>query len=131
MIKIAPLVTEMRRFPDLEPVLIHTGQHYDDVMSEVFFQELDIPKPDYNLGVGSGTHTWQTAQVMLALEPLLVKLQPDCVLVVGDVNSTLAAVLVAASCVPLSRTLKLGFAVSTAHARRSQLTYSLFVRDIV
>ena len=103
LMKIAPIMAEMRRFPDLEPVLIHTGQHYDDVMSDVFFRELGIPTPDHNLGVGSGTHTWQTAQVMLALEPLLVKLQPDCVLVVGDVNSTLAAALVAAKlCIPLA-----------------------------
>ena len=96
LIKIAPVITEMGRFTDIEPMLIHTGQHYDDTMSEVFFKELDIPTPNYNLGVGSGTHTHQTAQVMLALEPLLVKLRPDCVMVVGDVNSTLAAALVAA-----------------------------------
>ncbi|MDZ7336944.1 MAG: UDP-N-acetylglucosamine 2-epimerase [candidate division KSB1 bacterium] len=71
--KIAPIIAEMRRVPDTEPVLIHTGQRYDDLMSEVFFQEPGIPKPDYNLGVGSGTHTCHTAQAMLALEPLLVK----------------------------------------------------------
>ncbi len=94
--KIAPLVAEMRRFPDVEPLLIHTGQHYDANMSGHFFEELDIPRPDYNLGVGSGSHTWQTAQVMLALDPLLRDLQPDVVVVVGDVNSTLAAALVAA-----------------------------------
>lgn len=93
LIKIAPLMAEMRRFPDIEPVLVHTGQHYDDNMSRVFFEELDIPLPDYDLGVGSGSHTWQTAQVMLALEPLLRDLQPD--VVVGDVNSTVAAALVA------------------------------------
>jgi len=101
LMKIAPIIAEIRRFPDIEPVLVHTGQHYDENMSDVFFRELNIPDPDYNLGVGSGTHTWQTAQVMLALEPLLIKLQPDCVLVVGDVNSTLAAALVAAKlCIP-------------------------------
>ena len=103
LMKIAPLMAEMRRFPDIEPVLVHTGQHYDDNMSEVFFQELGIPQPDHNLGVGSGTHTWQTAQIMLALEPLLQELCPDLVLVVGDVNSTLAAALVAAKlCIPLA-----------------------------
>jgi UDP-N-acetylglucosamine 2-epimerase (non-hydrolysing) len=96
LMKIAPLAAEMRRFPDVESVLVHTGQHYDDNMSEVFFQELGIPQPDYNLGIGSRTHTWQTAQVMLALEPLLIDLRPDAVVVVGDVNSTAAAALVAA-----------------------------------
>jgi UDP-N-acetylglucosamine 2-epimerase (non-hydrolysing) len=95
-LKIAPLIDQIRRFDALEHVLVHTGQHYDDAMSAVFFRELHIPAPDYNLGVGSGTHTWQTAQVMLALEPLLLELEPACVLVVGDVNSTLAAALVAA-----------------------------------
>jgi UDP-N-acetylglucosamine 2-epimerase (non-hydrolysing) len=95
LIKIAPIVVEMHRYPDLEQVLVHTGQHYDDNMSEVFFRQLHIPQPDYNLGIGSGTHTWQTAQVMLALEPLLADLRPDLVLVVGDVNSTVAAALVA------------------------------------
>jgi len=94
--KIAPLVAEMRRFPEIEPLLIHTGQHYAANMSGHFFEELDIPRPDYNLGVGSGSHTWQTAQVMLALEPLLRDLRPDVVVVVGDVNSTAAAALVAA-----------------------------------
>ncbi len=95
LMKIAPILAAMRSFPDIEPVLVHTGQHYDDEMSDIFFRELDIPRPDINLGVGSGTHSWQTAQVMLALEPLLARLKPDCVLVVGDVNSTLAASLVA------------------------------------
>jgi len=94
--KIAPLMAEMRRFRDIEPLLIHTGQHYDSNMSGRFFEELDIPTPDYNLEVGSGSHTWQTAQVMLALEPLLDKVRPDMIVVVGDVNSTMAAALVAA-----------------------------------
>lgn len=95
LMKIAPIISEMRRFPDMEPILVHTGQHYDANMSGVFFKELGIPKPDYNLGVGSGSHTGQTAQIMLALEPLFQELHPDLVLVVGDVNSTLAATLVA------------------------------------
>jgi UDP-N-acetylglucosamine 2-epimerase (non-hydrolysing) len=95
-VKIAPLIAEMRRSSDIEPLLVHTGQHYDINMSRLFFEELDIPRPDYNLEVGSGTHTRQTAQVMLALEPLLQALSPDLVLVVGDVNSTVAAALVAA-----------------------------------
>jgi UDP-N-acetylglucosamine 2-epimerase (non-hydrolysing) len=89
-------MAEMRRFPNIEPLLIHTGQHYDSNMSGRFFEELDIPTPDYNLEIGSGSHTWQTAQVMLGLEPLLNELRPDVVVVVGDVNSTMAAALVAA-----------------------------------
>jgi UDP-N-acetylglucosamine 2-epimerase (non-hydrolysing) len=96
LIKIAPIMAELRRYPEFEARLVHTGQHYDESMSGVFFRELQIPQPDYNLGVGSGSHSWQTAQVMLALEPLLADLRPDLVLVVGDVNSTLAAALVAA-----------------------------------
>jgi len=94
LIKIASLIKEMHRYSEIEPVLIHTGQHYNENMSKVFFEELDIPQPDYNLGVGSGSHTWQTAQIMLSLESLLVELHPDLVLVVGDVNSTLAGALV-------------------------------------
>jgi UDP-N-acetylglucosamine 2-epimerase (non-hydrolysing) len=75
-------------------VLVHTGQHYDDEMSRVFFQDLDMPTPDEFLGVGSGTHAQQTARVMLAFEPVLLQHQPDWVMVVGDVNSTLACALV-------------------------------------
>jgi len=96
MMKIAPIMEEMAKDGAFQPVLVHTGQHYDENMSEVFFRQLGIPEPDYNLGVGSGSHTYQTAHVMLALEPLLEELEPDCVLVVGDVNSTLAGALVAA-----------------------------------
>jgi UDP-N-acetylglucosamine 2-epimerase (non-hydrolysing) len=85
----------MSRYSDsFQQILIHTGQHYDSMMSKVFFKELDLPSPDVNLEVGSGSHTWQTAQVMLKLEPELLKHQPDLVIVVGDVNSTLAAALV-------------------------------------
>ena len=75
---------------------VHTGQHYDDNMSDVFFRELGIPGPDLNLGVGSGSHAAQTAQVMMRFEPVLLQDRPDWVIVVGDVNSTLACTLVAA-----------------------------------
>jgi UDP-N-acetylglucosamine 2-epimerase (non-hydrolysing) len=75
----------------LRQTLVHTGQHYDAAMSQVFFQQLDMPEPDCNLGVGSGTHAQQTAGVMLAFEPVLVERKPDLVLVYGDVNSTVAA----------------------------------------
>jgi UDP-N-acetylglucosamine 2-epimerase (non-hydrolysing) len=76
--------------------LIHSGQHYDVGMSQIFFDELGLRAPDHHLGVGGGTHAEQTARVMIAIEPVLEKLQPDLVLVVGDVNSTVAAALVAA-----------------------------------
>ncbi len=94
-VKIAPLIREMRRHPGIVPLLIHTGQHYDGPMSEQFFAELEIPAPDFNLGVGSGSHAVQTAEVMQRLEPILEPLSPDVVIVVGDVNSTLAAALTA------------------------------------
>ncbi len=80
----------------MQPLLVHTGQHYDDALTDIFFRQLDLPAPDYHLGVGSGSHSQQTAQVMLKLEQLLPEISPDLVLVVGDVNSTLAASLVAA-----------------------------------
>ena len=78
----------------LRQTLVHTGQHYDAAMSDVFFQQLQMPKPDFNLGVGSGTHAQQTARVMLAIEPVLLESKPDLVLVYGDVNSTVAAAMV-------------------------------------
>src|SRR6266436_5849388 len=81
---------------DVEHVIIHTGQHYDAGMSDAFFEELWIPAPDHHLGVGSGSHARQTAAVIQRLEPLLLERQPDLLLVYGDVNSTVAAALVAA-----------------------------------
>jgi len=95
-IKIAPLFEEFKNYKNIKPALVHTGQHYDYKMSQVFFHDLNIPKPDYNLGVGSGSHAWQTAKTMERLEPVLLKEKPDLVIVVGDVNSTLAGALVAA-----------------------------------
>jgi UDP-N-acetylglucosamine 2-epimerase (non-hydrolysing) len=94
--KIAPIVREMAKSPnDFAQTLVHTGQHYDDNMSKLFFDELDMPRPDINLEVGSGSHAAQTAQVMLRFEPLIEQVKPDWVLVPGDVNSTLACALVA------------------------------------
>ena len=94
--KMAPIVAELDRRPDdFESVLVHTGQHYDPIMSEVFFEQLGIGAPDHMLDVGSGSHAQQTARVMERLEPVLLEEQPDMVLVPGDVNSTLAAALVA------------------------------------
>ncbi len=93
--KAAPVIAALaaRGVPQL---LVHTGQHYDDAMSEVFFRELKLPRPDVNLGVGSGSHAVQTAAVMVGLEELFVREHPDLVIVYGDVNSTVAAALVAA-----------------------------------
>jgi len=94
--KISPIVDEMRRYPELfEQQLVHTGQHYDDEMSAVFFEELGLNRPDFDLGVGSGSHAVQTAQIMQRFEPVLEDLHPDWVVVPGDVNSTLACALVA------------------------------------
>ena len=94
--KIAPIVGALTRRPhQFESVLVHTGQHYDEKMSEVFFDELGIPRPDLNLNVGSGSHAQQTAAIMAAFEPVLLGTPVDLVLVVGDVNSTIACALVA------------------------------------
>jgi UDP-N-acetylglucosamine 2-epimerase (non-hydrolysing) len=94
--KIAPLMHEFaRRLDRFEPILVHTGQHYDAAMSESFFRDLGIPEPDVNLGVGSGSHGQQTAEVLVKIEALLLEREPHVVLVVGDVNSTIAATLAA------------------------------------
>jgi UDP-N-acetylglucosamine 2-epimerase (non-hydrolysing) len=94
--KVAPIIEALNRYPNLfTQLLVHTGQHYDERMSHVFFHDLGMPRPDINLGIGSGSHAEQTARVMLAFEPVLREQDPDLVLVVGDVNSTLACALVA------------------------------------
>ena len=93
--KIAPVIDEMRRRGGIELVLVHTGQHYDEAMSDSFFEDLQIPRPDINLGIGSASHAEQTARIMMAFEQVLKDQQPDWVVVVGDVNSTMAATLVA------------------------------------
>jgi len=94
--KIAPLMRELRKHDDFDPILVHSGQHYDEAMSQLFFDELEIPRPHVNLGVGSASHAVQTARIMERFEPVCVESEPDAVLVVGDVNSTAACVLVAA-----------------------------------
>ena len=95
--KMAPIIAEMACAPEVfTQVLVHTGQHYDDNMSKVFFDDLAMPTPDEFLGIGSGTHADQTARTMLAFEVVLLKYKPDWVMVVGDVNSTLACALVSA-----------------------------------
>ncbi len=94
--KIAPIMRAFSRRAALRGVLVHTGQHYDANMSTAFFDDLGIPKPDINLGVGSGSHAAQTAAIMAAFEPVVLEQRPDLVLVVGDVNSTLACSVTAA-----------------------------------
>jgi len=93
--KIAPLMKVFKESGHFEPFLVHTGQHYDEKMSKLFFDELGIPKPDINLEVGSGSHAQQTAEIMKRFEPVVLEHKPDYVVVVGDVNSTIACGLVA------------------------------------
>src|SRR5689334_3701493 len=95
--KIAPILEAFSRQKrtDLEVLLVHTGQHYDPKMSDGFFEDLRIPQPDINLGVGSGSHAQQTARVMIAFEEVCLREQPDWVVVVGDVNSTMACTITA------------------------------------
>jgi len=93
MMKIAPIVAEMRRHPDLHPVLVHTGQHYDFSMSQVFLQQLEMGEPDHNLQVGSGSHHAQTAEVLKRFGQLVEEHSPDLIVVAGDVNSTMACTL--------------------------------------
>src|ERR1700741_2165209 len=93
--KIAPLMREMQRHPEIEPVLVHTGQHYDPALSDIFFRQMGIPTPHVNLEVGSGSHAAQTAEVLKRVEPVLIEHKPDIVIVVGDVNSTIAVSLAA------------------------------------
>ncbi|MCZ6817618.1 MAG: UDP-N-acetylglucosamine 2-epimerase (non-hydrolyzing) [Planctomycetota bacterium] len=93
--KIAPLVAAFRETGRIESQIVHTGQHYDPAMNKVFFENLRIPEPDVNLEVGSGSHAAQTAEIMRRFEPILMERRPDWVVVVGDVNSTIACALVA------------------------------------
>ncbi|NLE61888.1 MAG: UDP-N-acetylglucosamine 2-epimerase (non-hydrolyzing), partial [Planctomycetes bacterium] len=93
--KIAPLMRAYRQHPGIEAMIVHTGQHYDEKMSDLFFRELEIPEPDINLEVGSGSHAAQTAEIMKRFEPVVIEQRPDWVVVVGDVNSTIACALVA------------------------------------
>src|SRR2546426_4244210 len=93
--KVAPLVAEVRGVAGVEPLLVHSGHHYDEQLSASFFRDLGLPEPDINLQVGSGSHAWQTAEIMKRLGPVLVESKPGVVLVVGDVNSTLAPAITA------------------------------------
>jgi UDP-N-acetylglucosamine 2-epimerase (non-hydrolysing) len=105
--KAAPVRAALEAYPTLTQLLVHTGQHYDENMSQVFFRDLDLPRPDVNLEVGSGSHSVQTAEIMLRIERVLLEQKPGVVLVYGDVNSTVAAALVA---------VKLGISVAHVEA---------------
>ena len=94
--KTVPVIRELSARGTLDPILVHTGQHYDEAMSAIFLDELGVGTPDHMLGVGSASHAVQTARIMERIEPVLIQEQPDLVLVPGDVNSTIAAALVAA-----------------------------------
>ena len=94
-IKIAPIHRRMQAVQGLEPLLIHTGQHYDEKMSKTFFIDLEMPEPDIYLGVGSGSHAVQTGAILVEMEKICIEYKPDLIVVVGDVNSTLAAALAA------------------------------------
>ena len=95
--KVAPLLNVLTQRPDrFEPVLVHTGQHYDEKMSDVFFEDLRLPQPKYNLGVGSGTQGEMTGKAMMTFDPVLLEEKPDCVIVFGDVNPTLSCAVGAA-----------------------------------
>jgi len=95
--KVAPLHKAFQNYSDtIEHIICHTGQHYDEKMSKIFFEDLELPKPDYYLGVGSGSHAEQTAKVMIEFEKILIDEKPDLIIVVGDVNSTIACSLTAA-----------------------------------
>ncbi len=95
-IKISPIIQALQAKERIQTVLIHSGQHYDPAMSEFFFRDLNIPEPDVNLDIGSGTHAEQTGKIMIAFEKVCLAEKPDLIIVVGDVNSTLAGALVAA-----------------------------------
>ena len=94
--KIAPIHKALLKYQDkVKHLICHTGQHYDEKMSKVFFEDLELPKPDYYLGIGGGSHAEQTGKIMIEFEKILLNEKPDLVIVVGDVNSTIACTLAA------------------------------------
>jgi UDP-GlcNAc3NAcA epimerase len=120
IIKSAPIIHEVERYSDFELQVVHTGQHYDYNMSKIFFDENNLPIPKANLDVGSGSHTYQTAQIMTRLEPVLADYKPDFVLVPGDTNSALAAALVS---------IKLNLRI--AHVEAGARSYEMFIPEEV
>jgi UDP-N-acetylglucosamine 2-epimerase (non-hydrolysing) len=117
-VKVAPLVRAFRSRPLFDVRLVHTGQHYDSALSQLFFEEFNLPRPDAHLEVGSGTHAYQTAELIKRFEPVLIEQQPEVVLVVGDVNSTMACAIVAAKFV-----LNEPFLTRTGERRRPLLVH--------
>ena len=115
--KIAPLYHALKKETWAEPVIVHTGQHYDLNMSDVFFKDLELPEPDIHLGVGSGSHAEQTGQVMVAYEKILLESRPDMVIVVGDVNSTVACTLAAVK-LPDDRVLNAEFGMRNSKRKK-------------
>lgn len=116
-IKLAPLYDALRARPEsYTPVVVHTGQHYDQEMSDVFIRQLEIPEPDINLGIGSGTHGFQTGKVMIEIEKVMMDREPDMVVVFGDVNSTLAAAIAS---------VKLGISVAHVEAGLRSCDWSM------
>jgi len=120
IIKSAPLIKAAREESDINLEIVHTGQHYDFEMSKVFFNELSLPDPIVNLGVGSGTHAWQTGKMMMGFEKVLIERRPDAVMVPGDTNSTLAGALTA---------IKLG--VSVIHLESGCRSYDMSMPEEV
>ena len=117
-IKISSILHACNQKPGIKSILLHTGQHYSKDMSQYFFDELNIPPADINLGVGSGSHAQQTAEIMKRVEPVLLREKPDIVLVVGDVNSTMACVIVAA---------KLG--ITTVHVEAGLRSFNKYMPE--
>lgn len=103
-VKAAPIVRALNKYRNqLKYLIVHTGQHYDDEMSKVFFEDLSLPTPDIHLGIGSGSHAEQTAMIMIELEKKILKMKPDLVMVLGDINSTMAGAVSAAKlCIPVA-----------------------------
>lgn len=123
-IKLAPISTEIRN-RNYRECIIHTGQHFDANMSDIFFEELGIPTPDENLHVSGGSHTEMTARIMLALEPCIKRYNPDVILIYGDTNSTLAAALTARKAgVPIVHVEAVAKNWEQEQSRRNKSNYS-------
>ncbi|MCL0083549.1 UDP-N-acetylglucosamine 2-epimerase [Thermodesulfovibrionales bacterium] len=124
-IKIAPLCREFSKKDNVKHIIIHTGQHYDYEMSKIFFDELGIPEPDYHLDMGSGTHGYQTGEILKKIEDVLIKEKPDWVLVYGDTNSTLASALATVKLYPKGKSrISYGAGIPVAHIEAGLRSYN-------
>jgi UDP-N-acetylglucosamine 2-epimerase (non-hydrolysing) len=121
--KVAPVMGALKPYPKIKQTLIHTWQHYDTNMSDIFFQRLEIPAPDVNLGVGSGSRARQTAEIVTRFEPIVLERKPDLVLVYGAVNSTVAAALVCSKLL-IQATWRLGCAPETGQCWKKLIGWS-------